>query len=362
MVIFIVFTDGIWYHKNMLNEIKNKIDRTMMRYVRQIDKAYTLKKISPILSHHIKEYVSRKGKRVRSTLFVVSYHGYAKNPKPGLYTSALALELLHNFMLIHDDIIDRSALRRGKPAMHTMLDKHLTPYRNLKFNGSDLGIVIADVIYAMAIDAFLSIRENPVQKEAALKKFVEAAIFTGSGEFIEMLAGAKPIEQITLAEIYKIYDLKTAYYTFCSPLTVGALLAGAPKGQITSLIEYGINVGRAFQINDDILDMCASETQTGKSALTDIKESKKTLLIWQAYRKTSPANRRVMQRIFDKPRSNARDLETVRAIVESSGSIDFARAQIRQLVRAADISVSRLTMKPRYRKLLSTYPSHILKI
>jgi geranylgeranyl diphosphate synthase type I len=346
----------------MLNDIKNKIDLTLARYVADIDSAYTLKKISPVLSRYIKEYLIRQGKRVRSTLFVVSYLGYAKTPKPGLYNSALALELLHNFMLIHDDIIDRSALRRGKPAMHTMLDSHLAAFRNLKFNGSDLGIVIADVIYAMAVDAFLEIKENPAQKEAALKKFLEAAIFTGSGEFIEMLAGAKPIDKISINEIYKIYDLKTAYYTFCSPLTIGALLAGAPSSQISGLIEYGIDVGRAFQINDDILDMFATETQTGKSAMTDIKESKKTVLIWHAFRKAAPRDRRIMQQIFDKSRINKTDLQKVRAIVQSSGSLAFARRQIKTLVSKALRTADKLTMKPQYKELLSTYPPRILHL
>lgn len=346
----------------MLNKIKNKIEATLASYISRIDSVYSLRDISPVLSSYIKEYLKRRGKRVRSTLFVLSYLGYAKKPKPGLYRSSLALELLHNFMLIHDDIIDRSALRRGRPAMHTMLDSHLAPYKNLKFNGSDLGIVIADVIYAMAIDAFLEIREDPVNKEAALKKFVEAAIFTGSGEFIEMLAGAKPIDRITIKDIYKIYDLKTAHYTFCSPLTVGALLAGAPPGQISALIRYGIDVGRAFQINDDILDMFAAENQTGKSSLTDIKESKKTVLIWYAYRKTTSNNRLIMQRTFNKPCISQTDLENIRRIVRSSGGLDFARAQIRQLLKQALLSSKDLTMKPNYKKLLIAYPAHLLTI
>jgi geranylgeranyl diphosphate synthase, type I len=346
----------------MLNEIKNKIDLQLKAYVAGIDRAYSLKKISPVISRHIKEYLLRQGKRVRSSLFVAGYLGYCPKPQKGLYTSALSFELLHNFMLIHDDIIDRSALRRGKPAMHTMLNQDLTRYRNLKFNGSDLGIVIADIIYAMAIDAFLKIRENPAHKEAALKKFVEAAIFTGSGEFIEMLAGAKPIEHITLQDIYKIYDLKTAYYTFCSPLTVGALLAGASSKQISLLIEYGINVGRAFQINDDILDMFATESQTGKSTLTDIKESKKTLLIWHAWRNASVPCRREIQRIFNASKLSTRDMNTVQSIVETSGSLTFARMQIKKMAQAAILISSQLSMQPRYKELLSDYPSHILHI
>jgi geranylgeranyl diphosphate synthase, type I len=346
----------------MLNKIKNKIEATLASYISRIDSTYSLRSISPVLSTYIKEYLKRRGKRVRSTLFVLSYLGYARKPKPGLYKSSLALELLHNFMLIHDDIIDRSALRRGRPAMHTMLNSHLAPYKNLKFNGSDLGIVIADVIYAMAIDAFLEIREDPANKEAALKKFVEAAIFTGSGEFIEMLAGAKPIDRITIKDIYKIYDLKTAHYTFCSPLAVGALLAGAPPGQISSLIRYGIDVGRAFQINDDMLDMFATENQTGKSSLTDIKESKKTVLIWYAYRNTSSGNRRIMQGIFNRSDIAREDLEEIRRIVRSSGGLDFARQQMRHLLKQAMLSIKNLTMKQSYKKLLISYPSRFIRI
>jgi geranylgeranyl diphosphate synthase type I len=345
----------------MLNKIKNKIEASMSDYVDSLDAKYGLRSISPVLSDRIKEYLKRGGKRVRSLLFVLSYLGYSKRPGAGIYKSALALELLHNFMLIHDDIIDRSSLRRGKPAMHTLLDRHLRPYKNLKFTGSDLGIVIADVIYAMAIDAFLEIKESQANKEAALRKFVEAAIFTGSGEFVEMLAGAKTIELITLKEIYKIYDLKTAHYTFCSPLSVGAILAGAPKKQISTLIEYGLNVGRAFQINDDILDMFAAPAQTGKSSLTDIKESKKTVLIWHAYRKTNPRMRKIMQGIFDNPDVSARDLEVMRRIVSSSGSLDFAKSQIKMLLSQAERLSRDLTMKPGFRRLLCSYPSTILK-
>ena len=345
----------------MFNEIKNKIESSLRRYAASIDRAYKLMDISPVLSERIKEYLLRPGKRVRSCLFVVSYLGYAPRQKPGLYESALAFELLHNFMLIHDDIIDRSALRRGKPAMHTLLDRHLARYTGLKFNGSDLGIVIADVIYAMSIDAFMAIRENRSNKEAALKKFTRAAVFTGSGEFVEMLAGAKPIGRITMEDLYRIYDLKTAHYTFCAPLAIGALLAGAPSREISLLTEYGISLGRAFQINDDILDMCAPEYQTGKSTLTDIKESKKTLLLWHAFRKASRSERRIMQRILDKPKPGIKELEYVRNVVKSSGSIDFCRGQIEQLAASAIAKSSRLNIRPGCLKLLADFPSKILR-
>ena len=207
----------------MIARIKNRIEQELIFYIRNADKAYSLSKISPLLYGSIQNFLSRKGKRTRPILFVVSYLAFAKKPVSGLYRSAVSLELLHDFMLVHDDIIDKSATRRGEPSMHKMLNRHLANYKKIKFTGQDLTIVIGDVMYAMALEAFLSIKEDMLRKEAALKKLIQAAIYTGSGEFIELLFGAKNIDKITKEDIYKIYDLKTANYTFATPLCMGAI-------------------------------------------------------------------------------------------------------------------------------------------
>jgi geranylgeranyl diphosphate synthase type I len=195
----------------MLNGIKFKLDKELTSYAKRLDQDYRLKAISPLLSAKIKEYILRPGKRVRPTLFVLGYLAYSRKPAHGLFRSALSIELLHDFMLVHDDIIDKSDLRRGKPAMHKMFNDHFAQSRGIKFNGQDLAIVVGDILYALAMDAFLAIQEKPERKEKALRKFISAALYTGCGEFIEMVCGAKTIEEISQADIYKIYDLKTAY-------------------------------------------------------------------------------------------------------------------------------------------------------
>ena len=107
-------------------------------------------------------------------MFIIGYLSFAKKAARGLYTSALSIELLHDFMLVHDDIIDKSKTRRGKPSMHKMLDNHLAKFKNIKFSGQDLGIVVGDVMYAIAINAFLAINEDFTRKQRALKRFIEA--------------------------------------------------------------------------------------------------------------------------------------------------------------------------------------------
>ncbi len=191
----------------MFEKIKIRIEKELTDYLQSARKIHRLDDLSPLLHKKIKEFVLRKGKRIRPLLLIIGYLGFSNKKAEKLYTTAISVELLHDFMLIHDDIIDKSDLRRGKPSMHKMLNSHLAKHKNIKFSGEDLSIVIGDVLYALAIEAFLAIRENPTRKEKALRKFIQAAMYTGSGEFIELLAGIKEINQIQKKEIYnKIYN------------------------------------------------------------------------------------------------------------------------------------------------------------
>lgn len=346
----------------MLNKIKNKIDNELLRFVQDIDRVYSLKKLSPLLFDSIKNFVLRKGKRVRPLLFIIGYLGFAKKPPPGLYTTAVALELLHDFMLIHDDIIDKSNIRRGKPSMHKMLNNRLKNYNNIKFNGEDLSIVMGDIMYALSIHAFLAIKENKERKEEALKKFIESAIYTGSGELIELLNGIKNIENITKKDIYKVYDLKTAYYTFSSPLVSGAILAGADKKQIDILLRYGLCLGRAFQIKDDILGMFKEEKETGKSSLSDLREAKRTILIWYAYNHSNQKHKSTIKNIFSKQKVTKGDLIKTRNIITVSGALNYADKEVKQFIKKAQSLLASSSISRPYKKHLNQYCDKILSL
>jgi len=347
----------------MFLKIKKRVDSELTRYVRDLDRLYSLNAISPILSRRIKEFITRKGKRIRPILFAIGYLGFAKKPASGLYRSALSIELLHDFMLVHDDIIDRSSTRRGKPSMHAMFNKYLTGRKGIKFSGEDLAIVTGDVLYAMALHTFLSVREeNPKNKEAALKKLIESAFYTGCGEFIELLYGGKGIEEIKKDDIYKIYDLKTANYTFASPLTIGATLAGAKEKEIRQLFQYGIYLGRAFQIQDDILGIFSEEKEIGKSNLTDLQEAKKTLLIWYAYHNARAKDKAQIRAIMAKKKVRKTDLVRMRRIIAVSGSLDYAKKEIHALANEARALNQASSMKKSYKKSLDTFSQEILSL
>lgn len=346
----------------MFDKIKEKIDKRLAIFINKVNERYRLKDISPLLFNNIKDFTLRDGKRIRPILFVIGYQGYCSKECSQLYSGALAFELLHDFLLIHDDIIDKSNLRRGKPAMHAMLNNYLKKEKGPKFSGQDLSIVAGDILYAIAIDAFLMINEDKNRKEKALRQFIQSAIYTGSGEFIELLCSIKEISNISQKDIYKIYDLKTAHYTFSCPLSIGALLAGASDTEIKKITLYGLYLGRAFQIKDDILGMFSDEEKIGKSELTDLQEAKRTILIWHAYKNSTQSNKKIINKTFAKKVLNKSDLLKMRKLITQAGTLIYAKQQVNTLLRKAQDILSSLTIKETYKKELAAYTEKILKL
>ncbi|MFA4890005.1 MAG: polyprenyl synthetase family protein [Candidatus Omnitrophota bacterium] len=343
-------------------EIKNRIEQELKKFAVKLDKQYSLNKLSPLLFNSIKEFILRKGKRVRPTLFIIGYLGFSRKIASGLYTSALSIELLHDFMLVHDDIIDKSDTRRGKPSMHKIFNDYLSHCEGNKFNGADLAIVAGDVMYAMGLNAFLSIKENKERKEKALRQLIETAFYTGGGEFIELIYGLKDIEKIAKEDIYKIYDYKTATYTFASPLAIGAILGGADKVQSNKLFQYGIQLGRAFQIKDDVLGMFADEKKTGKSTLTDLREAKKTILIWYAYNHSGQKDKTAVRNILSQEKSGLKDLREMRLIIIRSKALDYAKEEVANGLKKAQIIIASSKINPRHKTFLNRYSQDLLSL
>ena len=333
----------------MIEKIKDKINKELNIFIKDTDKIYSLSKVSPLLLKTIKEFILRKGKRVRPILFVISYLGYSKKRAKNLYKCAISLELLHDFLLVHDDIIDKSDIRRNRPSLHKVFNNYLKRYKDAKFSGQDLAIVAADIIYAMAIGAFLSIKEN--KKEKALKKLIDASIYTEIGEFIELINQLKPIDKIKQKDVYQIYDYKTSYYTFSYPLSIGATLAKANKKEIKKLTQYGLLLGRAFQIKDDILGMFSEEKKTGKSALSDLGQGKRTILIWYAYKHSNNKDKSIIKRILSKKHTKRADLLRIRKIITKSGSLNYAKNEIENIIKKTKKLNRQLKIKKRYKNI-----------
>jgi geranylgeranyl diphosphate synthase type I len=338
----------------MLNFYRHQIDKSIASFLSKAKKEYKLHLVNPILYDSIREFSLREGKRIRPLLLILSYLGYSakgRRPPRSLYNASTCVEFLHNFMLIHDDIIDCSDLRRGKPTLHRVLRRTIKCGNPAKL-GQDLAVIAGDIVYALAIDAFLSMKEDPYRKERALKYFVQTAAFTAMGEFIDTVHGVDKLKNVKKKDVFLIYSLKTARYTFDCPLVTGAILAGAPEKEIALLAEFGLLIGQAFQIQDDIIGIFETEKNIGKSILSDLAEGKKTLLVCHAYEHLRGNPRKDFLRIFNKPTKTMADLIAVKNIFVNSGSLEYALKSIRSRVIKSDAILKKLTLRDKYRRLI----------
>lgn len=350
----------------MLDAYVKKINTHLETLLTDINRRYRLNLISDSLLRYSKEFVLRPGKRIRPLLFILAYQGYKKNKgkdPEGLFRCAASIELLHDFMLIHDDVIDNSDLRRGKPTLHRLFDQKIKPTQDANI-GKSLSIVAGDILFATAIEAFLCIKENMARKETALKKLVETAAYTGAGEFLDVIFGHKDIDALSEKMIFLNYTLKTAKYTFECPLLMGAILAGAGKNELKNLSILGISAGQAFQIYDDLLDLFSTEEIIGKPILTDLAESKKTLLVFKAYRSLHGKDKKLFVAIMKKHQKTLADLELFRKLIVKSGSYKTVLKTLTSLQKKAHTACRGLTMEPRHKKAIEDVitklsPSHM---
>ena len=340
----------------MLDSLRRKIDQSLASFLTQVKKDCRLTLVHPILYESIREFSLREGKRIRPLLFILSYKGHlpqGKKVPPSLYNASTCIEFLHNFMLIHDDIIDCSDLRRGKPTMHKLLE-HTAPSADPAKLGTDLAIIAGDIVYALAIDAYMSIKEDAARKEKALKYFVQTAAFTAMGEFVDTVNGVDKLANVTEKDVFLNYSLKTARYTFDCPLVTGAILAGATAREIKRLAEFGLLIGQAFQIQDDIIGIFETEAAIGKSILSDLEEQKKTLLIVHAYKTLRGKARAAFLRIFLKPKKTLEDLEAVKKILVEAGALAYALKAVHSRITKADAILKRSAITPKYRELIAS--------
>ncbi|RJP28076.1 MAG: polyprenyl synthetase family protein [Candidatus Omnitrophota bacterium] len=340
-----------------VNYLKARLNKSIDIFLADTLKNYKVNSVSPALYQCIKDFLQREGKRIRPILYIVSYCGYAKNKKinfPKLLRSSLALELFHDFMLIHDDVIDKSYLRRGRPTLHILFNNKFGVSKKSQL-GEHLSIIAGDIIFALAIDSFLQIDENLSRKQLALKKLVETAAFTGAGEFIDVVNSTKNIEQISQKSIYLNYLLKTAKYTFETPLLLGGILNGVPDKELKKLSKLGVNLGLAFQIQDDLLDIFSSSKSIGKPILSDLVESKKTLLLWQAYKKLNNNDKITIRRILKKEKKTNSDLLAFRDLIRKSKSQQYCFNKALSLLKTADSICRSLQMGSENRKIIQEF-------
>ncbi len=317
--------------KELMGYYKMKVEESLMNFFREKKKGlehWSSREACEILE----EYTLRGGKRIRAILMIVGYKMMGgKNDE--IIKASSSLELIQSYLLIHDDIMDESDLRRGKDTVHKIYEKkHLKNGfggRPIRF-GESMAIIAGDLANAYAME-ILSSSDFPAElKVKAIHKLNEIIEYTGYGQIIDIYSGA--LDEFKEEDLILLHKYKTARYTIEGPLALGIILAGKePEG----IENYAIPVGIAFQLQDDILGLFGSEEEIGKPVTSDLAEGKKTLLIIKALENASNEDRKIIMQALGNPAVTYEQLEKVREIVRRTGSLDYSKNLAKKMVEEA---------------------------
>ncbi len=245
------------------------------------------------------------GKRIRPTLLLAANALFGGREEEAR-NAALGIETFHNFTLLHDDLMDRSPLRRGQPTVFCKWDENTA-------------ILSGDTMFALAWRYFL--RQPTPHLQEILQCFNETAIEVCEGQQKDMNFESCTLDKVSLDDYLDMIRQKTAVL-LAAALKIGALYAGAPSGEVDKLWQFGIHLGLAFQLQDDLLDGYGDTAVFGKKTGQDIRDNKKTFLPLTALALCSPEQKNELASLFA-PQNPLDEEEKVRRVMNLYNTVDL---------------------------------------
>lgn len=266
----------------------------------------------PLLGEPVRYALAGQGKRLRPILTLLSCQACGGKESDALH-AAVAVEILHNFTLVHDDIMDGDNTRHGQATVHVRWD-------------GDIGILAGDALFILAL---AELRLSPGNIEALSSAFVQGALAVCEGQALDKEYESRA--EVTLDDYLQMIDLKTANMLGLAA-EMGAICATSELHQITSLRQFGRLLGRAFQVQDDLLEVFSDTFIMGKSLGSDLLAEKKTYLMIAALERSPAKVREALEMARE-------DLETGRAalreVLIETGVKGEAEIMIRRTVDEA---------------------------
>jgi geranylgeranyl diphosphate synthase type I len=319
----------------VLKEYKRKFDVELALYFdRVIAQVQEKDAFVAEALEYVKTFALSGGKRLRSTLMYYGYVAAKGQDAEKMIKAALSVELIHIFLLIHDDIIDRDVLRHGVETVHVhygKLGKKLFSHIEGDHFGNSIAIIMGDMMHALGNQILFESPFDPALILKALSKLQSIVALTVIGQTKDVYI--EYAKQATEEEILRMYEYKTARYTVEGPLHLGAILAGGSETLLDGLSRYAIPIGIAFQIQDDILGIFGSEEKLGKPVGSDIVEGKWTILVAYALELLDAHDKKEFLELLQKgnalTKENARRF---RELVSQSGALNRAESLAKRYI------------------------------
>ena len=289
------------------------------------------------LVDEIGRVVGLGGKRLRPAFCYWGFRAAGGQHSAGIVRVGSALELLHTFALVHDDIMDEADTRRGEPSTHMLHDAHFA------LLAGDLALVLADSAFSSAPCA----APGKEQASATYSRMKQEVI---AGQFLDYRVAETG--DISEEVARRIAVLKSGLYSVVEPLTIGAQLGGADPGLVEGLRRFGEPLGEAFQLRDDLLGLFGDKAAVGKPVGSDVSEGKMTLLYVWTVAQLDGADRERFVRRWGANDLTPSEIEELTAAVSRSGAQSRVEALLSNLTEQAAVALAELPVAPDARSAL----------
>ena len=256
---------------------------------------------------------------------------------PAIVPAAAALEWLQGSALVHDDLMDGSDTRRGRPSVHREFEaRHRDGRRegDAAGFGESVAVLLGDLMLSWCDEMFRSSALPTVPAALAFLDLCKTEVV--AGQFLDVVGQTRAT--LSVAEAMRVVRFKSAKYTVERPLHMGAALAGAGDDLITSLSDVALPLGEAFQLRDDVLGVFGDPAVTGKPAGDDLREGKRTVLVARTHELTDDAGRALLAEGL----GTADAVAALTDLIRSSGAWDAVEADIARLEAEADAAIDRI--------------------
>lgn len=271
------------------------------------------------------DFLDRGGKRFRPALCLLSCKAVDGNPKK-ILPAAAAVELFHEFTLIHDDLADDSLMRRGKPCLHITY-------------GAPLALNAGDGLFMMVWKSLLNMKTKPEKLFFTQKTLLSAFTAVLEGQGIELGWRTDGAWKTTEKDYLEMVRGKTGAL-ISAACEVGAYLGGGTKKQMAALRDFGMNIGVAFQIQDDILNIVGEEKKYKKEIGGDITEGKRTLMVIHFLKRAPKEERDWLIRLLDSHTKDEAEIRKAISLLKKRGSVDYAKKTMEKTAKAAKEKLS----------------------
>ncbi|WP_022872329.1 polyprenyl synthetase family protein [Nesterenkonia alba] len=340
-------------HRREQNDFITEVNRTLERFL--TDKRDQMTRIDPQAAPLVDALLALTagGKKLRPVLARIGWRaaGGTDEYRTAVRWLGTALELFQAAALVHDDVIDRSATRRGQPSTHRRFESlhaeaELSGDRN--HFGTTGAILSGDLALAWAQESYALAEQHsparaPQAPRAAFHRMHTEVI---TGQYLDVLAEVSPAaetEAEALRRARSVLTYKAAKYSTQYPVVMGAGLAGAPPELCTALGSASLPLGLAFQLRDDILGVFGDPEITGKPVGDDLREGKRTELIAYGLHRASPAEARRLETMLGDPHLSEDEVAVAREILTTSGALTAVESQIEQLTEDSATARARLS-------------------